>query len=318
MSIFAEILTRAEFQISPPVLVDIGASGQIHRKWKAIAPYSVCIAFDGDDRKFDQRTTSAEDFKQLHVFHSLVVDTDAEQIDFYLTRSPYCSSTLEPDANALEPWAFAKKFSVENKVSVRALTLKKALDDLGIRTIDWFKTDSQGIDLRLFQSLDGSIINKVLAAEFEPGIIHSYNGEDKLHELLRWMDGRPFWMSHAKMKGSQRLSDRQLTALVRSPFLKKLLQFSHVDSPGWMETTYLNTFEGEMCKREYLLGWIFATIERQYGFALHLARSGEEKFNDDIFVKMCRISTHALWKNLFGFKIFFVFYEKMTKVFKLA
>ena len=30
------------------MLVDVGASGQMHKKWKQIAPYSVCLAFDAD------------------------------------------------------------------------------------------------------------------------------------------------------------------------------------------------------------------------------------------------------------------------------
>ncbi len=58
--------------------------------------------------------------------------------------------------------------------------------------IDGYKTDSQGTDLRIFNSLPKEIINKILLAEFEPGIIDAYQGEDKLHHLLAHMEKEPF------------------------------------------------------------------------------------------------------------------------------
>jgi hypothetical protein len=52
MKIIKTILESDYFAAAPPVLVDIGASGEINTKWKPIAPYSICIAFDADDREF--------------------------------------------------------------------------------------------------------------------------------------------------------------------------------------------------------------------------------------------------------------------------
>ena len=46
-------MNHASLKNQPPVLVDIGASGFIHKKWRKIAKYSVCIAFDADTRDFD-------------------------------------------------------------------------------------------------------------------------------------------------------------------------------------------------------------------------------------------------------------------------
>ena len=63
---------------------------------------------------------------------------------------------------------------------------------LKINKIDWFKTDSQGIDLRLFKSLNIEIQNKVIVAEFEPGIIDAYKNEDKLYRLVGYMSNQEF------------------------------------------------------------------------------------------------------------------------------
>jgi len=51
--IINNIMNHASLVNQPPVLVDIGASGFLHRKWRSIAKYSVCIAFDADTRDFD-------------------------------------------------------------------------------------------------------------------------------------------------------------------------------------------------------------------------------------------------------------------------
>ena len=53
------------------------------------------------------------------------------------------------------------------------------MKELEIKSFDWFKTDSQGTDLRLFKSIGETLIPKIIVAEFEPGFINSYLGEDK-------------------------------------------------------------------------------------------------------------------------------------------
>ena len=90
---------------------------------------------------------------KCHVVPAAAVPDDTAEADFHLTRSPYCSSLLRPDAAALGDWDFARLFDVERTVRVPCVSLSKAVRDVGVTRVDWFKTDSQGIDLRLFQSL---------------------------------------------------------------------------------------------------------------------------------------------------------------------
>lgn len=318
MSLINEILTRKEINSAPPVLLDIGASGQIHKNWKKIAPYSICIAFDADDREFGYITKKSSGFKKLHVFNCIVSNKEAEETEFYLTKSPYCSSLLEPDNTALKVWAFAEKFETEKKIKIKNISLKKALEQLNIDRIDWFKTDSQGTDLRLYKSLGVSIIQKNIVAEFEPGIIDSYKGEDKFYELLTFMDKKNFWMSDITIKGSQRISNSDMELVVKGDFTKKLLQYSLKKSPGWAETVYINNFEGQFSIREYLLGWVFATIKKQHGFALLLAQKGSSLFKDEIFNRMKNYSISQIRRNIFKLKFFHAIIEKISKMLKLA
>lgn len=66
--------------------------------------------------------------------------------------------------------------------------MKDVLKSINIDYIDWFKTDTQGTDLRIFASLGDELINKILVAEFEPGIIDAYKGEDKLYKIMEFFD----------------------------------------------------------------------------------------------------------------------------------
>ena len=59
------IMNHASLVNQPPVLVDIGASGFIHRKWRTIAKYSVCIAFDADTRDFDANKIDNKGWRKL-------------------------------------------------------------------------------------------------------------------------------------------------------------------------------------------------------------------------------------------------------------
>lgn len=310
MKIFDKILSSKELIDKPPVLIDIGASGQIHKPWEKIRKHSVCIIFDADEREFGFVKEEIGKFKKLLVYNCIVTETEKGEADFFLTKSPYCSSLLQPDESALRDWAFSEKFQVEKKVKVKTRSLKSVLNEAKVDYIDWFKTDSQGTDLRLFTSLPEQIRNRILVAEFEPGILDSYSGEDKLYRLMEFMNDKSFWMSEIEVKGTQRIPSESLNKISNNEKVKKFIQFSMKVSPGWAEVQYLNTFKRRFEKREYLLGWIFATISNQFGFALTIADQGLQQFSDDIFHEMKDQSVRQIRVNVLKLKFFPAVLEK--------
>lgn len=290
MDVINGILSRQEIISAPPVLIDIGASGELHSKWRRIAKHSICIAFDADSRELGFTEKESDTFKKLIVFNSAVTDKPDNEIDFYLTKSPFCSSALEPNLESLKEWSFEELFHVNRKIKLKATQLDIALKEAGISYIDWFKTDTQGTDLRLFKSLPDRIRSTVLAAEFEPGILDGYKGEDKLYEVMQYMHSQRFFMSRMDVKGAHRIDANELKDVQQNSWRHFLIK-----SPGWAEVTYLNTLRGESYeKRTYLLTYLFAWLEQQYGFALDIARRGFEQTNDPFFQEL---------KNLAGVKI---------------
>lgn len=283
-----ELLTHDELKRKPPVLVDVGASGALHASWKTLAPYSICIAFDADDRETQFVESTTAGYRNLYVFNKLVAESVHDTL-FYLTKSPYCSSRLKPHTQELEHWAFSELFSLNKEITLPATSITEVLSVLGIDYIDWFKTDSQGTDLRIFNSLDSSIRQKMAIAEFEPGIINAYEKEDFLFEVLRYMAQEPFWLMRMTPRGTQRISQSSMRQYFPQ-FIDTLYDFRYVleESTAWAELTYMNTYaqEESFDKREYLLGCAIALSLKQYGFAIDLARHAWALYHDEVFEKV--------------------------------
>ena len=66
MNIIKKVFSHQSLIDKPPVLIDLGASGEIHKKWKAIAKHSICIAFDADTRDFKPTITEGCGWKKLY------------------------------------------------------------------------------------------------------------------------------------------------------------------------------------------------------------------------------------------------------------
>ncbi len=266
-----------------PILLDIGASGEPHPIWRPITSHSVYVGFDADDRAIDS-TRYTGFYSSRIVPKAVSPDTDAQNLTFYLTASPFCSSTLRPDSEGLADYLFADLFAVEREATAPATTLSATLNDLGLERVDWFKTDSQGTDLRLFRSLPGSIRAGVLALDIEPGLIDAYEGEDLWIDAHRELTGNGFWLSHLDVRGSVRMRRENLTTLVRyAPGVTdRQIEVAVRPSPGWGESRYLRTIDWllrtDANEEAFLLLWTFAGLDKQFAFALDVGVAFEKRF----------------------------------------
>lgn len=302
-NIVHKILSESVLMEKPPVLIDIGASEQIHKKWKLIAKYSICLAFDADERDFRFIEKEQNKFKKLFVYNCIASDKDQSKANFFLTSSPYCSSVLEPDHVRLKPFLFSHLFKVEKKVELNSIHIQKALDKAMLDYVDWFKSDSQGIDLRLFKSLKNEIKSKIVVAEFEPGIIDAYKGEDKLYSVLEELNNTGFWLADIKIKSIARFSNESFDDEFKGNMFKKLIKESLKKVPGWGEMTFINSFENSsLDRREYLLGWLFSTLERHHSFALVLANKGFEIYGSNLFDELKQFSKSRMKREVYRLK----------------
>jgi len=283
-----KVLNLPDLVKEPPVLIDIGASGEIHPEWKLIAKHSVCVAFDADDRDF-KNTEASSGYKQIHLINAIVSNREEKETDFYLTASPHCSSSLLPLNDELSVWSFSNLFRVEKKIKLKNISLPSVLKEKNIQKIDWFKTDSQGTDLRLFLSMEEAIQKNSIVVQFEPGIINAYKNEDKFHTVLSFMDSMPYWAAEINIMGSKRISESTLKKYELDP----ATDFNFPNSSCWGEITYFNTFEQKNSNRDILLGWVFATIRDQHGFALDILNK-ENTIEKSLLNELERFTLNAI------------------------
>ena len=274
--IIRKIISHEAFIKKPPVLVDVGASGDIHSEWAEIAPYSVCLAFDGDDRELKVLESGNSGYKNLIVYHRVLTADSREHTLFYLTDSPYCSSLLKPDTESLKPYSFRDLFRVTEQKMLRAVSLPEVLKESKITYVDWFKTDSQGTDLRLFNSLPPEILRSVKIAEFEPGIIDAYTGEDKFGDLLCFMKGKPFLLDDLQLNGVYRIQPQTLQKLKHRDTVLRYMK----KTPGWVNAFFLNTGEESNTweLRDILFLLLCCLIRKQYGMCYELSEIALQRF----------------------------------------
>ena len=262
----------------------------------------------------------SSNYSKLYIYNCIVSNESQTESDFYLTRSPHCSSLLEPDHENLREWSFAPFFDVEKKIRIKTKNLHTVLERLDINRIDWFKTDSQGIDLKLFKILGDKIIKKVLVAEFEPGFIDAYKNEDKIHQVLAYMDQQKcFWLADMILKGSQRIPIQEFNSIFKSNFSRKLARHALKKSPGWAELIYMNSFNNDthFILRDYYLAWLIASLKRQHGFALNIIKQAEKIYSNELLIEMRRFSYKKLKFQLFSWRLIpYINFRSIKRFFK--
>jgi hypothetical protein len=281
--VFDQLLTGLDIR---PVLMDVGASGTPPKIWTKIARHSIYVGFDPDLR--DLHVISDGRFYQSIIVNKAVTtDKQSNEILFYFTKSPYCSSTLEPNLDSLSNFIFSDLFIVEKEAKVQATSLDATIDSLSLPCIDWLKTDSQGTDLRIFNSLRGEIRSQVLAIDIEPGLIDAYIGEDLFVDAHRELTQSGFWLSDLKVHNVVKLRNSTLREMITS---NQGINYNFVaqnakKSPGWCEARYFRTIkwlaQGDFDRRDYILLWIFALLDNQLGFAIDLGIEYERVFGKD-------------------------------------
>ncbi len=292
---FNQLLSKLDIH---PVLIDVGSSGATPDIWEGIARHSIFVGFDPDLREIYE--TSEGHFHQaITINEAITSDPASTEVLLYLTKFAYCSSTLRPDFDSLSNFLFADLFTVEREESVRAGTLDSTLNRLSLTVIDWLKLDTQGTDLRIFQSLRDETRRRVLAVDIEPGLIDAYIGEDLFADAHRELVREGFWLSNLNVGGAVRMRATTLDEVAkREPDINRAFVESHLKkSPGWCEARYFRTIAHLSAngfeRRDYVLSWVFALLDEQLGFALDLAFEYEKCFGGDEISRSMRDETTA-------------------------
>jgi FkbM family methyltransferase len=268
-----------------PILVDVGASGASPGVWQPLAKHAIHVGFDPDSREMREQS---QWYKSSIVPEAVTADPDAAEVRFHLTRSPYCSSTLTPDAALVANFFEAERFDVLQDTTAPATTLDKAMAELSLDRIDWLKLDTQGTDLRIYNSLSPALRDTLLAVDLEPGLRGAYVGEDLFGEIHRQLRGDGFFLSNLRLDGLVRMRGATLSSVQRAApdLTRPEIERAVRKVPGWVEVRYLRSPEWMLAhaagdRRAYQLLWLFAMADAQFGFALDVWMQYEQTLGAD-------------------------------------
>jgi FkbM family methyltransferase len=279
----AAILERAKLQ---PVLLDVGASGDPPEVWRPFAHCSTFVGFDPDLREM-RETTNGPYRRSILVNCAVIADPAQREAKVFLTRSPYCSSTLEPDLPALQDYIFADLFEVERETKVAAETINSVVARLKLDRLDWIKIDTQGTDLRVFRSIDPTLRSKILAVDIEPGLIEAYKGEDTFLTAHAALIEDGFWVSDLNVLGTVRMRPDTLKKFAH---LNRFYRYDRLvyrvkNNPGWVNARYLRTpkwlIDNKLGKEAWVMLFAFSLMDKSLGFALDLVVQYEKTFGSD-------------------------------------
>ena len=200
---------------SPLVLVDVGASLQVHRDFSVLRPLAIVLAFDADERELPGSTGSG-----LRVVNKAVVPPEAirdGKANFILCKNPTLSSTLEPNSDVADEYSVARRLDRVREIEVSATTLEQAIQEQGLRRIDWLKLDTQGTDGRLVASLPDHLAAGLVCVDVEPGTDAFYRGEDTFESVHALMKSLGFRLARLESIDAARISRQALQDLLPHP-----------------------------------------------------------------------------------------------------
>lgn len=234
------------------VLSEIGSSGEQWSIFESLKPIADLLRFDPDLR--DIREIIGANSRRVVTLDRAVVNSDLDEVTFYLTKSPYCSSTLKPDFDRLKNFSYANWFEIEKTVKVPAITIDKALKKANFSRIDWIKLDTQGTELRILNSIAKDTFDRILVCDIEASLYPHYVGADTLPSMHELMLNNDFWITEMRPHWNTRISAKHLETLKQryKGQDKKIFQYSKHKEVTTLEFCYLRTIEGAK-KRNYNL-----------------------------------------------------------------
>jgi hypothetical protein len=259
-----------------PVLMEVGAREKAPEIWDAVAQSAIYVAA-GPDSPF---VSSPEVQRFYRGHYADVVVREHERSGpqpFHVTRDPRYSTVLTPRARSDRAESLDDRALLDRRVDVSSTTLNALVSRFDLPTIDWLNTNVNGLDLRLYRSLDGTRRRRLLALDtvidlmdfwLEPG-----SHPAAVHEFAA--DG--LWVSRMSAHGFPRMRRESISRLhaIDARLDEQFFDQHLKRSPGWVFLRLLRTIEslsaGGFSERDSVVLWAFALLDEQFGYAADVA-----------------------------------------------
>ncbi len=153
-------------------LIDVGARGGVHPRWKPFRELIDVVAFEPDPQECEALNSSASPYS-IRFLPAALGAEDGEQAVLHLCRHPGCSSLLRPNPEMCNMFAYGKELEVVGTSSVSLNRMDTVCADF---PPDVLKVDTQGTELEVLRGA-GALLDNVLAVELEVEFVEQYDGQ---------------------------------------------------------------------------------------------------------------------------------------------
>jgi len=176
---------------APLVYVDCGARAGRIPAWLRALKDTRYVGFEADGEECVRLNASA---RRGHRYVAAFLAGTKERRTFYITRSPACSSLLQPNTPFLDQFALASLFQVERQIEVLTATLTDSLAAAGIDSPDFIELDTQGNEMDILCGAERLIASSVVGLQVEVEFGQMYVDQALFADVDRYLCNRGFYL----------------------------------------------------------------------------------------------------------------------------
>lgn len=167
-------------------LLDIGAAGDIHQRFKFIEKHLNYYGFEPDERSREKLLKQKNKCNSYFLFNKIVSNNNDDVI-LNLCKAPMTSSILKPNYDFLNLFDDSERVQIVKEITFKPITI----DELEIKQIDFIKMDIQGAELKALEGSESSL-NKVLGLELELEFLEIYKSQPLYGEITKHLHDKGF------------------------------------------------------------------------------------------------------------------------------
>jgi FkbM family methyltransferase len=179
---------------NPLVIVDVGASGGIHERWRKLGSNVKAILFEPDRNEFEKLVETQS--KNSVVINSALAE-GSESVKYHLCKKQQVSSTYIPNKLVLDKYEDSDRFEIEKTITLEADSMNNLLLNANIGEIDFMKIDTQGSELDIIKGASNFYENLV-GLEVEVEFLELYRGQPLFSEVNSFIESKGFTLIDLK------------------------------------------------------------------------------------------------------------------------
>lgn len=275
-------------------ILDVGASGKPYGPFERIKNAARIFLTDPDSREFE---SSKKDGKTR--IPKAIIDNDVDnEVKLFLTKSPYCSSTLEPDFTRLVNFTYPDLFRVEKITNLPATSINRVIKEYNIDGFDWIKLDTQGTELKILKSISQGYFSKLLCIDLEIGLYPHYIRADTMPAAHEFLEKDRFWISGMQTQSRIRMRRKDLDEITSAKgYLKKIIRRSLETYPTTYELRYIRSINSESeFKIDYAFKlWAINYFAGNFSYCYYLSNIMVEKNPSPLTQRVKKLSAEFVF-----------------------